>query len=60
MRAISKSRRLLDLDEMGDMTDAEASEYEVAEMNDDSGEFGIDQILYECPKCHNTATVEFL
>ena len=60
MKVISKSRRLLERDEMGDMTDAEVSDFEAAGMGGDSTDFEINQIMYECPKCHDMKTVEFM
>lgn len=60
MKVISTSRRLLEPEEMGEMTDAVASEYEAASMGGDSGDFEINQIMYKCPKCPNTIIDEFL
>ena len=60
MNTVYESRRLLEPDEMGDMTDAEALEYETADMGGDSGDFEINQIMCECSRCHDTITVEFL
>jgi ssDNA-binding Zn-finger/Zn-ribbon topoisomerase 1 len=58
MKVISRTRRLLDREEMGDMTDAVESEYEAAQEGGDSSDFEITQITYECPKCHNIKIVE--
>ncbi|MGD1004986.1 MAG: hypothetical protein ABR887_06130 [Methanoregulaceae archaeon] len=60
VKVIDQSRRLLERDEMGDMGETEASEYEAAGIGGDSEHFEINQVTYECPKCHDTKTVEFL
>lgn len=62
MKVIECSRRLLDPDELGgNLSDGEKSEYIAAECGgDDTGEFSINQITYECPKCHQIKCVEHL
>lgn len=62
MRVVGRSRRLLDGDELGgDLTDGEESEYMAAELGGDSeGEFTVNEIIYECPRCHGLKTVESL
>ena len=60
MRQISRERRLLEPDEVGDMTDGQEAEYIASELNEDvDGEFSVIEITYECPKCHSI-TVEQL
>jgi predicted transcriptional regulator len=60
MKIIEKYQRLLDRDELGgDLSDGEEAEYIAAELGgDETGEFSITEITYECPKCHNTKIVE--
>ncbi len=60
MNIVERYQRLLDRDELGgDLTDGEESEYIAAELGgDESGEFTVTGIIYECPKCHDLRTVE--
>jgi ssDNA-binding Zn-finger/Zn-ribbon topoisomerase 1 len=60
MKVIDQTRRLLDRDEVGDLSDGEEAEYITAELGGDLEEFGIDQVTYECPKCHEIKIIEFL
>jgi hypothetical protein len=55
MKVISKSRRILDPEEMGDMSDSVESDYEAALEGGDSSDF---EIRYKCPKCRNMKIVE--
>ena len=58
MKVISKSRRILDPEEMGDMSDGVESDYEAALEGGDSSDFEINQITYKCPKCRNMKILE--
>jgi hypothetical protein len=60
MKVIDQSRRLLDRDELGDLSDGQEAEYIAAELGGESGDFEVDRVTYECPKCHEIKTVEFL
>jgi hypothetical protein len=62
MKVVGQSQRLLDRDELGgDISDGEESEYIAAELGgDETGEFSMTQIVYECPKCHYSIIIESL
>jgi hypothetical protein len=59
MKVVGHNQRMLDRDEIGELSDGEESDYIAAELGgDDSGRFTVSEIVYECPKCHGSIIVE--
>ena len=59
MKIIEQYVRLMDQDEVGDLSEGEEAEYMAAECGgDESGEFSFTVVTYECPNCHNKKIVE--
>ncbi|MDP2216403.1 MAG: hypothetical protein Q8J68_03840 [Methanolobus sp.] len=42
------------------MSDGEMNEYFAAEMSGEYGEFGVNVVVYKCPKCENHMSIEYL
>ncbi len=54
MVQVSRVRKLLERDELGDMTEGQEADYMAAELNDEfaeSSDFSVTETKFRCPKC---------
>ena len=54
MVQVSRVRKLLEREELGDMTEGQEADYMAAELNDEfaeSSDFSVTEAKFRCPKC---------
>lgn len=58
MAIVSKYTRLMDRDEVGELSDGEEADYLAAEIGGDSSDYEITVEIYRCPECNSEEYVE--
>lgn len=62
MVGIDSWRRLLDPDEVDfeSLTEGQQADYMAAEMSGEWGDWAVDEVLYECPRCKDRIVVTYI